>query len=71
MKQMKDKVVEIPCGLYPIKECRRKYPHGNAVQREDGLYYRVVGDELPDEGEKITSGFSLEDVYQYLYGGIC
>lgn len=52
MKQMKDKVVEIPCGLYPIKECRRKYPHGNAVQREDGLYYRVVGDELPDEGEK-------------------
>lgn len=68
MKQMKGKVVEIPCSQYPIKECRRKYPHGNAVQREDGLYYRVVGDELPDEGEIVASGFSLEDVYQYLYG---
>lgn len=68
MKQMKGKVVEIPCSQHPIKECRRKYPHGNAVQREDGLYYRVVGDELPNEGERVASGFSLEDVYQYLYG---
>ncbi len=68
MNQMHGKVTEISCNKYPIKECRSKYPQGNAVQRENGLYYRVVGDEVPDEGQVVENGFSLEDVYQYLYG---
>lgn len=67
MKQMKGKVAEISCEVMPIDACRQKYPSGNAVQREDGLYYRVVGDQLPAEGIIVENGFSLEDVYQYLY----
>lgn len=68
MKQMEGKVFEISCDELSIKECRNRYPEGNAIQREDGLYYRVITNEVSAIGERISSGFSLEDVYQYYYG---
>lgn len=55
------------CRKLTVEECQKKYPNGNVIQKESGLYYRVVGKDKPEEGNVLDNDFSLEDVYLYLY----
>lgn len=67
MQKMLGMVYEIDCRKLTVEECQKKYPNGNVIQKESGLYYRVVGKDKPEEGNVLDNDFSLEDVYLYLY----
>ena len=59
------KVGEILCERREIEKLQLKYSSGNIIQRYNGLYLRIVGDNLPKEAEIIDEGATLEDVYMY------
>lgn len=62
---LKGKVKELPCPESRLTEMQKKYKVGNIFKRDDITYIRVIGDELPDEGEFVSRHISLEDVYLY------
>lgn len=62
---LKGKVKELPCPENRLTEMQKKYKVGNIFKRDDITYIRVIGDELPDEGEFVSRHISLEDVYLY------
>ncbi len=62
---LKGKVKELPCPESNLTEMQKKYKIGNIFKRDDITYIRVIGDELPDEGEFVSRHISLEDVYLY------
>lgn len=66
MQSMYGKVHEIDCKMLSVEECQKKYPNGNLIQRESGLFYRIVGDVAPEEANSVENGYSLEAVYLYL-----
>lgn len=59
------KVGEILCVRRELEKLQLKYSSGNIIQRYDGLYLRIVGDNLPKEAEIVDEGATLEDVYMY------
>ena len=67
IESMHDKVVEITCTLDDISDLQEKYKVGNIKQRSNGLALRIVGDELPEEYERVNSNIDLEDVYLYYF----
>ena len=67
IESMHDKVVEITCTLDDISDLQEKYKVGNIKQRSNGLALRIVGDELPEEFERVNSNIDLEDVYLYYF----
>lgn len=62
---LKGKVKELPCPENRLTEMQKKYKVDNIFKRDDITYIRVIGDELPDEGEFVSRHISLEDVYLY------
>lgn len=62
---LKGKVKELPCPESSLTEMQKKYKVGNIFKRDDITYIRIIGDELPDEGEFVSRHISLEDVYLY------
>lgn len=62
------KVGEIPCDKQQLKRLQETYATGNTIQRQDGLYFRVVGDELPENAVGVQRDLTLEDVYLYYLG---
>jgi len=67
IESMHDKVVEITCTLDDISKLQEKYKVGNIKQRSNGLALRIVGEELPEEYERVNSNIDLEDVYLYYF----
>lgn len=67
IEKMNGKVAEITCTLNDVGTLQEKYKVGNIKQRKNGLYLRLVGDELPDEAIKVDSNIDLEDVYLYYF----
>lgn len=67
IESMHDKVVEITCTLDDVSDLQEKYKVGNIKQRSNGLALRIVGDELPEEFERVNSNIDLEDVYLYYF----
>ena len=67
IESMHDKVVEITCTLDDISDLQEKYKVGNIKQRSNGLALRIVGEELPEEYERVNSNIDLEDVYLYYF----
>lgn len=62
---VRGKVGEIPCEKKELQKLQEKYVTGNTIQRQEGLFFRVVGDELPPEANVIWDNLTLEDVYMY------
>lgn len=62
---LKGKVKELPCSESNLEEMQKKYKVGNIFKRDNITYIRVIGDDLPDEGEFVSRHISLEDVYLY------
>lgn len=67
IEEMDGKVYEKKCGYDEIETLNEKYPKGNIRQGKDGLYFRVVMDECPQEFEKTNREANLEDVYLYYF----
>lgn len=65
IRSMEGKVAEVPCTFDSAKELQETYHVGNLFQRKDGLVLRLVGDDLPEEFERVPYGLNLEDVYLY------
>ncbi len=63
-----DKVKELPCGSVGLERMQRWYRVGNVFQRNGETWVRVVGDQLPVEGEYVPDHLTLEDVYLYYLG---
>lgn len=62
---VRGKVGEIPCTKEELQKLQEKYVTGNTIQRQEGLFFRVVGDVLPSEANVVWDNLTLEDVYMY------
>lgn len=67
IQDMYGKVCEITCSLQEAEELQKKYKVGNYRQRSGGLALRIVGDNLPEEFERVNHSIDLEDVYLYYF----
>lgn len=65
MSSLKNKVKIISCKDDEIEKMQKIYKIGNIFKRDNVTYIRVIGDDLPDEGEFIDGHISLDDVYLY------
>ena len=50
-----------------MPELQRIYSCGNVLQRNNGLVFRVVGEECPEGFCKCQGELSLEEVYLYYF----
>ncbi len=69
VESVADKVKELPCDPEDLEWFQRRYKVGNVFQRGGQTWVRVVGDDLPWEGNFVPDHLSLEDVYLYYLGG--
>lgn len=63
-----DKVKELPCAPEDLEKIQAQYKVGNVFQRRGEIWVRVIGDNLPAEGQYVRDHLSLEDVYLYYLG---
>lgn len=62
------KVGEISCSKSELLALQEHYQTGNTFQRKDGIFFRIVGDELPEEALPVNENLTLEEVYLYYLG---
>ena len=62
-----DKVFEKKCSKEELPEFQRIYSCGNVLQRDNGLVFRVVGEECPEGFCKCQGELSLEEMYLYYF----
>ena len=68
IESVADKVKEMPCPPERLAEIQAQYKVGNIFQRRGETWGRVIGDDLPAEGQYVEDHLSLEDVYLYYLG---
>ena len=68
VESVADKVKELPCEPGDLERMQNRYKVDNVFQRYGETWVRVVGDELPDEGQYVEDHLTLEDVYLYYLG---
>lgn len=61
------KVAEISCKKEDISLLQKQYIAGNVKQRQNGLFMRIVGDNLPQHSKVPCDQIDLEDVYLYYF----
>lgn len=64
------KVGEIFCEKEELLSLQEEYKTGTTIQKSDGMYFRIVGDRLPNRAKVVTENLGLEDVYLYYLGKI-
>lgn len=62
------KVGEVHCEKEDLLTLQETYKTGTTVQKNDGMYFRIVGDTLPENAKIVTDNLTLEDVYLYYLG---
>ena len=68
VESVANKVKEMPCPPEELERVQEQYKVGNIFQRRGETWVRVIGDNLPPEGEYAEDHLSLEDVYLYYLG---
>ena len=68
IESVADKVKEMTCPPEQLSEVQARYKVGNIFQRRGETWVRVIGDNLPTEGQYVEDHLSLEDVYLYYLG---
>lgn len=68
VESVADKVKELPCDVEDLEKIQAQYKVGNVFQRRGETWVRVIGDDLPAEGQYVKDHLSLEDVYLYYLG---
>lgn len=67
LETLQGKVGECPCKKEEILSLQERYGVGNIFQQSDGVYFRKVGDDLPENFRPVSENLSLEDVYLYYF----
>lgn len=62
---VKDKIGEKPCTKEDLTKLQSDHPVHNVFQRRAGLMFRIVGDDIPPDFDKVEHDIGLEDVYLY------
>ena len=68
VESVADKVKEMPCPTEELDRVQEQYKVGNIFQRRGETWVRIIGDNLPSEGQYVEDHLSLEDVYLYYLG---
>ncbi len=68
VESVADKVKELPCLPEDLERMQERYKVGNVFQRRGETWVRVIGDDLPAEGQYVEDHLTLEDVYLYYLG---
>lgn len=68
VESVADKVKELPCLPEDLERMQERYKVGNVFQRRGETWVRVIGDDLPAEGQYAADHLTLEDVYLYYLG---
>lgn len=68
IESVADKVKEIPCPPEELGRVQELYKVGNIFQRRGETWVRIIGDNLPAEGQYVEDHLSLEDAYLYYLG---
>ena len=68
IESVADKVKEMPCPPEELDRVQEQYKVGNIFQRHGETWVRIIGDNLPSEGQYVEDHLSLEDVYLYYLG---
>ena len=68
IESVADKVKEMPCPPEELDRVQEQYKVGNIFQRRGETWVRIIGDNLPAEGQYVEDHLSLEDVYLYYLG---
>lgn len=68
VESVADKVKEMPVAPEDLEKIQEQYKVGNVFQRRGETWVRVVGDNLPADGQYVKDHLSLEDVYLYYLG---
>lgn len=68
IESVADKVKEMPCPTEELDRVQEQYKVGNIFQRRGETWVRIIGDNLPTEGQYVEDHLSLEDVYLYYLG---
>lgn len=68
LESISDKVKEMPCPQEQLEQVQAQYKVGNIFQSHGETWVRVIGDNLPAEGQYVEKYLSLEDVYLYYLG---
>lgn len=68
IESVEDKVKEVPCSPEELELMQARYKVGNIFQRHGETWVRVIGEDLPAEGQYVRDHISLEDVYLYYLG---
>lgn len=69
ISNVNNKTFERSCIKDELPALQDKYQNGNIFQRQDGLYFRVVCDDIPDGFTRVNDNLTLEEVYLYYLGG--
>ena len=65
LASIENNIAERVCEKSEIEMLQRKYPSGTICQRQDGIVFRIVGDQIEEGFTRVNSNVSLEDVYLY------
>lgn len=68
VESVADKVKELPCAPEDLECMQEQYKVGNIFQRRGETWVRIIGDDLPAEGQFVEDHLTLEDVYLYYLG---
>lgn len=68
VESVTDKVKELPCAPENLDRMQEQYKVGNVFQRRGETWIRVIGDNLPADGQFVEDHLTLEDVYLYYHG---
>lgn len=67
LDSVRGKVIELPFDG-DTASLQERYKVGNVRKRNGQTYVRLVGDDLPEDGEYVTEHLTLDDVYLYYLG---
>lgn len=67
LDSVRGKVAELPFDG-DITSLQERYKIGNIRKRHGQIWVRLVGDNLPEDGEYVTEHLTLDDVYLYYLG---
>lgn len=62
---IRGKVGECRCTKEELPALQERYGSGNVFQREDGIYFRKVGDALPNRFQVTSENITMEEAYLY------
>ena len=68
LESVEKNIFEKICSREELRSLMEKYPKGSVTQGKEGIIFRVVQNECPEDFMPSTGVANLEDVYMYYHG---